>query len=108
MEPEFDLAPDVTDLRTAKEIIAALRAQVRQLIEDQEPLPGEHTVFLSADAEERVLWLYKARKLVGDQSLTMCFKEAFQGFVEGAIEAFFEMAQLDASPSGPTQYPPMA
>lgn len=108
MEHEFDQVSDVTDLRTAKEIIADLRAQLRQLIEEQEPLPGEHTVFLSADAEERALWLYKARKLVSDQPLTMCFEEAFQGFVEGAIEMFFEMAQLDANSAGQTHCPPMA
>lgn len=108
MEYEFDLTSDVTDLRTAKALIASLRAQLRQVLEEQEPLPGEHTVFLSADAEQRAVWLYKARKLVSNQPLSMCFEEAFQGLVESTIDVLFEIAQFETSLPGQTQHPPMA
>lgn len=107
-EQEDDPAPDVNDLWTAKELIASLRAEIRLLVEEQEPVEGEHTIFLSVDGEERLLWLYKARKLVQDQSLSMSFEEALQSFVEQAIQTFFELACVEADPAGQIHCPPMA
>lgn len=92
---EDDPAPDVTDLATAKRLIAELRAEVERLVEEAETLEGEHVVFLSPEQVDKAEWLYKARKLIPDQDAEIEYEEAFEMFVEGAIDIFFDMAVME-------------
>jgi hypothetical protein len=93
--PESDEpAPDVTDLATAKRIIAELRARLVRAAEEAEPLSNELAVFLSPEDLGKAEWLFEQRKLCYAQrdNPELEFFDAFQEFVSEAMDIAYDLA----------------
>ena len=99
-----DPAPDVTDLATAKRIIAELRARLVRPAEEAEPLENEIAVFLSPEDKQIAGWLFEQRKLCDAQPSDpeLEFFDAFQEFVSDWMGVAYDMA-TDEEPAAGTQ-----
>ncbi|GAB4428911.1 MAG: hypothetical protein OHK0015_12240 [Chloroflexi bacterium OHK40] len=104
-------APDVTDLATAKRIIAELRARLVRAAEEAEPLANEIAVFLSPEDVGKAEWLFAQRKLCYAQrdDPELEFFDAFQEFVSEAMDVAYDLAIHERSgPAAPPINPKMA
>ncbi len=90
-----EYADDVTDLRDAQRMIAALRRQIAALVEQTEPLPNELSVFLEAEHTRKLQMLFAHGKLFDGQTDDWEFEEAFGEFVAGWIEVRWDMVADD-------------
>ena len=90
-----EYADDVTELRAAQRMIAALRRQVAELVEQAEPLPNELSVFLEAEHARKLHWLFSHRKLFDGQTDDWAFEDACAEFVAGWIEVRWDMVADD-------------
>lgn len=110
--PESDEpVPDVTDLATAKQIIAELRARLVRAAEEAEPLANEIAVFLSPEDAGKAEWLFEQRKLCYAQrdDPELEFFDAFQEFVSEAMDVAYDLARHERlSPAAPPINPKMA
>ena len=100
-------AEDVTDLRAAQRIIAALRQQVSELEELSRPLANEYRVFLDDHHAQMVETLYRLGELVEDQEEAWDLDEVVAELVLTAIEIRWDMVRLELEsdergPGGPT------
>jgi hypothetical protein len=93
---------DVTDLREAQRIIAALRRQVAHLqavvvdLEAQcEPVAGEFTAFLDNEHTDMLMLLYRQGKLFEGQGDECELIDAFSEFVAGSIDVQWDMVRLE-------------
>jgi hypothetical protein len=97
--PEY--AEDVTDLRTAQYMIAALRRKLAQCASDAEPLPNEYSVFLDEDRERKLQILFAERALIDDQTNEVVdvddqpwlLEEAFDEFVHLCIDVRWDLVR---------------
>ncbi len=90
-----EYADDVTELRDAQRMIAALRRQIAELVEQMEPLPNELSVFLEAEHARKLQMLFAHGKLFDGQTDDWEFEEAFGEFVAGWIEVRWDMVADD-------------
>ena len=90
-----EYADDVTDLRDAQRMIAALRRQTTALVEQAEPLPNELSVFLEAEHTRKLQMLFAHGKLFDGQTDDWEFEEAFGELVAGWIEVPWDMVADD-------------
>ncbi len=90
-----EYADDVTDLRDAQRMIAALRRHIAELVEQTEPLPNELSVFLEAEHTRKLQMLFAQGKLFDGQTDDWEFEEAFGEFVRGWIEVRWDMVADD-------------
>jgi hypothetical protein len=90
-----EYADDVTDLRDAQRMIAALRQHIAALVEQTEPLPDELSVFLEAEHAKKLQMLFAHGKLFDGQTDDWEFEEAFEEFVAGWIEVRWDMVADD-------------
>ncbi len=102
-----EYAEDVTDLREAQRIIAALRRQVSEMEEMATPPANEFTVVLDDQHAEMLETLYRLGELVEDQDAEWDVDEVFAELVLTAIEIRWDMVRLkmeseDRGPGGPT------
>lgn len=97
-----DPAPDVTDLATAKRMIAELRARLVRAAEEAEPLSNEIAVFLSPEDAGKAEWLFEQRKLCYAQrdDPELEFFDAFQEFVSDWMSVAYDMAADDERAAG--------
>ncbi|HSH80871.1 MAG TPA: hypothetical protein VLA19_20260 [Herpetosiphonaceae bacterium] len=84
-------ADDVTELRDAQRMIAALRRQIAELVEQTEPLPNELSVFLKAEHARKLHLLFSHGKLFDGQTDDWEFEDACEEFVAGWIEVRWDM-----------------
>jgi hypothetical protein len=101
--PEIDdPAPDVSDLATAKRIIAELRERLVRVAEEAEPLANEIAVFLSPEDMGTARWLFEQRRLCDAQRSDpeLEFFDAFQEFVSEWMEVAYDMAADDERAAG--------
>lgn len=98
---EYEPAPDVDDLDTARRLITCLREDITRIIEESEPVYGEHTIFLDGEHQRMVEILYEKRKLAYEQEDDAYheeyeFHDVFTDFVQGYIDVAWDTAQLEA------------
>ena len=99
-----EYADDVTDLRDAQRMIAALRRQIAALVAQTEPLPNELRVFLDAEHARKLHMLFAHGTLFDGQTDDWAFEEAFEEFVAGWIEVRWDMV-ADEMGWSPAQTP---
>ncbi len=90
-----EYAEDVTDLREAQRIIAYLRNRVAELVDEQTPLRGEFTAFLSDEDTDRLETLFRLGKLVYEQDPDMEFEDAFSQFVSEYLDMQWDLSQSE-------------
>lgn len=102
MSETEEYAEDVTDLREAQRLIAALRrevaeltAEVKELLEDAEPVKGEVTAFLDDEHADMLYKLYEDCVLYAGQDPDEEFLDAFTQFVSNWTEVQDDMARID-------------
>jgi hypothetical protein len=81
-----EYAEDVTDLREAQRIIAALRRQITEIIEEFEPGENEFTALLTDEQAAMLRDLYARGKLHDHQEEDEELIDAFSEFVAGWVE----------------------
>ena len=86
-----EYADDVTELRDAQRMIAALRRHIAELVEQTEPLPNELSVFLEAEHARKLQMLFAHGKLFDGQTDDWALEDAFEEFVAGWIEVRWDM-----------------
>ena len=90
-----EYADDVTELRAAQRMIAALRRHIAELVEQTEPLPNELRVFLDAEHARKLHMLFAHGTLFDGQTDDWAIEEAFGEFVAGWIEVRWDMVVDD-------------
>lgn len=112
MEREDDPAPDVTDLWTAKHIIAGLRREIAAQHAGAGPGPNQYWVSLTDADAGRVRWLYEQRRLCAEQRADPGFEffDAFLEFISESIDWAYGLAVEDSGgyTPPPAHAPPMA
>jgi hypothetical protein len=99
---------ELTDLEEAKRRLRVLRSLYHSMVAHLEP-SGRHVVFLSPEYYEMAQWLYEQGKLAHEQDPEEEYEEAFEEFVEGALEVFYDMARYEKrQEAGTPRRPPMA
>jgi hypothetical protein len=95
-----EYADDVTELRDAQRMIAALRRQIAALVEQTEPLPNALSVFLEAEHARKLHMLFAHGQLFDGQADDWDFEDAFEEFVAGWIEVRWNMVADEMGWSG--------
>jgi hypothetical protein len=101
-------AEDVTDLRTAQRIIAALRDQITAIIEEYEPGENEFTAFLDDEHADMLRSLFARGKLYDEQDEDDELIDAFSEFVTGWVEVQWDTVRMDEEDKQPRQITPSA
>jgi hypothetical protein len=104
--PEY--AEDVTDLREAQRIIAALRRQIEAIIEECEPGENEFTAFLDDEHADMLRSLFARGKLYDEQDEDDELIDAFSEFVTGWVEVQWDTVRLDEEDAQPSRITPSA
>jgi hypothetical protein len=107
--PPFIPDDELTDLDELKRRLKFFREMAMRLAAEAEPAEGEHRVFLSDEHCEMAQWLYDQRKLTHEQDSEEEYEVAFEEFVEGALEVFYDMARYEVTlKQGMPRRPPIA
>jgi hypothetical protein len=86
-------AEDVTDLREAQRIIAALRRVIDEMSEHMKRASDEYWVILDAEYSRMLQLLYQQGKLTIEQDPEWELDEAFEEFVKEALDVHWDMAR---------------
>jgi hypothetical protein len=101
-----DHAEDVTDLRAAQRMIAALRQQIADIIEEHEPGENEFTALLDKEHAAMLRDLFARGKLYSEQEEEEELLDAFSEFVTGWIEVRWDMVRIDEEGFPPAHITP--
>jgi hypothetical protein len=84
------------DLEELRRRLKLFREKAMRLAAEAEPLEGQHVVFLDSERCEMAQWLYDQGKLAHEQDPEEEYEDAFEEFVEGALDVFYDVARYDA------------